>query len=862
VFVGRGSSRSAPAVACTGDEPTIITRKPSGSEGSVPRLDPSYELGKRLAGERLDHFELIEYVGGGGMGAVFRARDTMLDREVALKVLSRDKGADDETRRRFKNEAQSAARLDHENIARVYYVGEDKGMNYIVFEFIEGVNVRDLVIQRRAPLPLGEALSYTLQVTRALEHASSRDVVHRDIKPSNILITSEGRAKLVDMGLARLHQLNAPGDDLTASGVTLGTFDYISPEQARDPRSADVRSDIYSLGCTLYFMLTGQPPFPEGTVLQKLLQHNSDEPPDPRELNPRLPPEASQLLRKMLAKNPSRRYQSPVELIGDLLVLGEQAGLEPAGVSGLAWGSEGPELSFLERHLPWIVPVCLLLIAVVVLDILSRPPADATSVSTRSTNTGSAIAEPPAASSALPGNGAADPKVKLADNGNLPGDPTSAGISPTAPADPSPPAEAGQAGAETSKNAQPATPLRAGLLVVGDGNVGAQRFASLRAACNAAKTGDVIELRYDGRREERPIALNNVRFTIRAGDGFQPTVVFQPDDIDPLRYPRSMLTISGGRLTLLGLALELELPEPEKIPADGWSLFTLHRPESLELERCSLTIRRRAEQVAFFDMQPATGTNSMMANEEQLIDEPAIIHLEDCIVRGEAIVLRTSDLEPVHFTWENGLAVTTECFLSVGGGQLAPRHMQHVRLTLRHLTTVVGSGFCRLSNSFDAPFLSDVSIDCGDSILLSLRSGPLVEQQGVDGVGAFERQLTWHGDRNFYQGFDADAFWRIIDLDDAEGSQRRTFPEWVAHWGPQQEFLPTWGEIAWKHRPTIDRPVDTHAPADYALADAAAGNMARAGASDGHDVGASAGLLPALPSEPAKADASPAANTP
>ncbi len=358
------------------DEPTVITRNPPGSGSGAPRANGPLELGRMLAGERLNHFELMEYVGGGGMGAVFRARDTMLGREVALKVLSRDQGADDETRRRFQNEAQSAARLDHENIARVYYVGEDRGLNYIVFEFIEGINLRDHV-EQKGPLPLAEALSYAMQIAKALDHASSRDVVHRDIKPSNVLITSDGKAKLVDMGLARLHQMNAPGADLTASGVTLGTFDYISPEQARDPRSADVRSDIYSLGCTVYFMLTGRPPFPEGTVLQKLLQHNSDEPPDPREFNAELPVQVSDVVRRMLAKNPRRRYQTPGELMGDLLALAEQTGLSAA-----AWGWPGTaatqpvaEVSLVERHLPWVVPVTLLLAAVIAIDVLSRPSA-------------------------------------------------------------------------------------------------------------------------------------------------------------------------------------------------------------------------------------------------------------------------------------------------------------------------------------------------------------------------------------------------------------------------------------------------------------------------------------------------------
>ncbi len=284
------------------------------------------ENGGLLEGEQLGQFLLQKFIGGGGMGVVFRALDTTLNREVAVKVLSRDQSADDEALRRFRNEAQSAARLNHDNIARVHYVGEDRGVHYIVFEFIEGINLRDRV-EQHGPLPLAEAVSYTYQIAQALDHASQRDVIHRDIKPSNVLITPDGKAKLVDMGLARLNQVAHADNDLTASGVTLGTFDYISPEQARDPRSADVRSDMYSLGCSLFYMLTGQPPFPDGTVLQKLLQHQGDTPPDPRTIRPELPVEVTWLLARMLAKNPAQRFQLPSELAAELVKLGDKFGL-------------------------------------------------------------------------------------------------------------------------------------------------------------------------------------------------------------------------------------------------------------------------------------------------------------------------------------------------------------------------------------------------------------------------------------------------------------------------------------------------------------------------------------------------------
>ncbi len=325
--------------------------------------------GRILPGERLGDFDLLQYVGGGGMGKVFRAWDTRLCRDVALKILSPEHAADQETVRRFQNEAQSAARLDHDNIARVYHVGEDRGLHYIVFEFIEGVNVRNLV-ETKGPLSLAEAVSYTLQVADALAHASERNVVHRDIKPSNLLITPAGQAKLIDMGLARLLEVDPAVADLTASGVTLGTFDYISPEQARDPRNTDVRSDIYSLGCTFFFMLTGRPPFLGGTMLQKLLQHQADPPPDLHQFRPELSEDVDRILRKMLAKDPRHRYSSPLELVNDLLLVARAAGLRPAP-GGRTWTVPTvPVVPAYYRHLPWIVSVLALVAIVAVLEYL------------------------------------------------------------------------------------------------------------------------------------------------------------------------------------------------------------------------------------------------------------------------------------------------------------------------------------------------------------------------------------------------------------------------------------------------------------------------------------------------------------
>src|SRR5205823_5129157 len=173
----------------------------------------------------------------------------------------------------------------------------------------------------------------------------------------------QGRAKLVDMGLARQFERDGDDDGLTQSGMTLGTFDYISPEQARDPRDVDVRSDLYSLGCTLFHMLTGRPPFPGGTVLQKLLQHQEEPPPDVRTLNPEVPVELAAILAKLLAKDRDRRYQTPEQLVRDLLAVAGALGLRSLSPEGLVWMIATPPPAW-ERHLFWGIPALTFLLIV------------------------------------------------------------------------------------------------------------------------------------------------------------------------------------------------------------------------------------------------------------------------------------------------------------------------------------------------------------------------------------------------------------------------------------------------------------------------------------------------------------------
>jgi serine/threonine protein kinase len=305
------------------DAPTIISKKVPARNGPSGQSADSL-VGGSLRGRTLAHFELIEPIGVGGMAAVIRARDRQLDRPVALKILPPEMASDAENVLRFHQEARAAAKLDHENIARVFFCGEDQRLHFIAFEFVEGVNLRTL-LEKRGRLPVHEAVHFMLQIATGLAHAAARGVVHRDIKPSNIIISPNGRAKLVDMGLAR--NMGPQSDrDLTQSGVTLGTFDYIAPEQAMDPREADVRSDIYSLGCTFYHMLTGQAPVPEGTAAKKLHHHQHVAPVDPRQLNPNIPDDVAAILQRMMAKDPRERYQRAEHLVQHLIQVAQKLG--------------------------------------------------------------------------------------------------------------------------------------------------------------------------------------------------------------------------------------------------------------------------------------------------------------------------------------------------------------------------------------------------------------------------------------------------------------------------------------------------------------------------------------------------------
>jgi len=259
-----------------------------------------------------DRYEIIEQLGIGGMGAVYRVEDKKAKEEIALKLIKPEIAADKKTIDRFRNELTTARKIRHKNICGMYDLGEDKGSYYITMEYVPGEDLKGF-IKRAAPVSIERAISITKQVCDGLAEAHQLGVVHRDLKPSNIMIDKDGNARIMDFGLARTLETRG----ITDSGVMIGTPEYFSPEQA-ETKEVDHRSDIYSLGVILYEMLTGQRPFEGETALSVARKHADEIPKDPKEINPQIPDDLNGVIMKCLEKEKEKRYQNASELRKEL----------------------------------------------------------------------------------------------------------------------------------------------------------------------------------------------------------------------------------------------------------------------------------------------------------------------------------------------------------------------------------------------------------------------------------------------------------------------------------------------------------------------------------------------------------------
>lgn len=288
-----------------------------------------YQAKKILAGKAdelvVGPYVVLDKLGEGGMGKVFKATQLSLNRVVALKVVRNALLKNETALKRFRREVKAAADLNHPNIVRVFDADQAGDKHFLAMEHIPGYDLAHLV-KERGPLPVPLACSIVRQAAMGLQHAHDRHMVHRDIKPSNLLIASDGKAplttrsvvKILDMGLARMDTPEAAGEhlstELTRSGTVIGTPDYMSPEQAKNSRAVDHRSDLYSLGCTFYYLLAGEAPFTTGNALEKLLQHQMDPPRPIQLLRMETPPEVATIVHCLLAKRPEDRFQSGAAL--------------------------------------------------------------------------------------------------------------------------------------------------------------------------------------------------------------------------------------------------------------------------------------------------------------------------------------------------------------------------------------------------------------------------------------------------------------------------------------------------------------------------------------------------------------------
>ena len=864
---------------------TVVSRLPPVGLSSTASVNQVRESGNNLEGMQLGHFQLEELVGGGGMGTVYRATDTSLGRTVAVKVVARDQSAD-ATLARFRNEAQSAARLDHANIAQVFYVGEDAGWHYIVFEFIDGVNLRDLV-QQAGQLSIADAVSFTLQVAEAIDHASRRDVIHRDIKPSNVLVMKDGKVKLVDMGLARLSHVESASHDLTASGVTLGTFDYISPEQAADPRDADVRSDIYSLGCTLFFILTASPPFPNGTVLQKLLSHSGEAPPDIRDYRDDVDDSLAQILSKMLAKQPRDRYQHSSELCGELFQLAERLKLPLRQTAGTVWMTPRTRRrSWTEHQLPWVVPILGLLLVVIAVFLESRSIEPLVKREPR-------FAQVPVPSILVPamdGDEAVEttdsPVVPVRESRNVPAAPSIGAEADVEQASGLVGSDVGVA-MEPQVTADPTSSLQlvkrevggihsvvedsAGVELLGEGGGreslelsgqlrgladgisvdrvlvsndkgvaagGAVVVDSLQRAFEVAADEpgiQQIQLAFNGTRrvgsfEFRLDRIAQSELAIRAAPGYAPLLLFQSprgetrDTQDP-----AMIQVVGGKLTWEGVHFLFHLPMDQADTQDSAALFSLEGIDSLTLKSCTLTIENalrsgisRHQNIAFFVVAPVR----QLASQEPGGPLPTVasrIHLEDCLVRGEATLIRTDEAVPYQLIWKNGLLVTSErLFWSDGASQRADGERK-IQIDLQRVTAVMGRGLGRVEVGPDGSYLPEVALACNRCILTAGdttdNAVALLEYLGIRRVEDAKQLLLVAGAGNRYTGFQ--SRW-VIDPVDGE---RREFPldptgeEWYQESGIQRG-------VNWLQSREIGREHHQSLPQDYRTTDAGGNNAA------------------------------------
>lgn len=803
-------------------------------------------VAKVLLGTRLNHFFLEELIGGGGMGAVFRARDEQLDRVVAIKVIP-FVGDDPDLQRRFRNEAQSAAKLDHPRIARVFDVGNHGEWHYIVFEYIRGTNIRDLVINGGV-LPIDDAVFYTCELADAIQHASDRGIVHRDIKPSNVLIGEENKVKLVDMGLARSDNFEL-SEDMTASGVTLGTFDYISPEQARDPRDADFRSDIYSLGCTLYFMLCGRPPYPGGTMLQKLLSHGNAPPPDVREQREEVSDELAAVIRKMLAKSPDDRYQSSADLIADLREVAFRDELvRTQAVGPMPVGEPNPMLYWLELHAPWLVAVSLLIVTAGWLHL--------DSVASRQELEIPESAGPPLMSQVIPSQAVSDGVGETGEVDTSDGPTASPSIqsvppslasdttgdeavntdSPTREVAGTPvrrdDADDGSDGVGSDTDREPdiiVDPLEIVdrpprlIRVVGvdvpleydrDGERALQTASFSQAVALAEQFGvDHVEVTTRVVYSE-PVKINRDNLRINSTVAGGSTIVFEPDESSSMERS-NVLQIGSNRVEIEDIHFVWKVAAGE---INGGALFAINDNPLVRLTDCSITIENvgLCESVYAFDVvtdPEHIGSRSEVSSRDEDSLPLVAIELNNVIVRGEIGMIHMDYAAELQLNWDNGLLVISEPMIDTAGARLLPSPTAApIQLMLTRLTADAPKGLLRMRVGVSGADPVMVDRSAVSSVFLVDAGVPHFEFRGLKSMPSDRQLLRLRGTTNAYDTDPTLSEPVLMLWTEMDESEMTRFKDLTARW--PDEVSPRWS-VYWSKVRRSDASASRAHPTDY-----------------------------------------------
>ncbi|HWG46830.1 MAG TPA: serine/threonine-protein kinase [Gemmataceae bacterium] len=285
------------------------------ASGLLTQFQAEQLLQGKHRGFTIGKYRVLERIGTGGHSTVYLCEHILVKRRVAIKVLPNAKSDNPTALARFYREARAAGALDHPNLVKAHDIDQDNGLHFFVMDYVDGSSLQDIV-SRFGPLPIARAAHYIRQAAQGLHAASGAGLVHRDIKPANILLDRHGVIRVLDLGLARF--FCDDDDPLTLkfdADNVLGTADYVAPEQALNSHDVDIRADIYGLGGTFYFLLAGQPLFPEGQITQKLIWHQTRQPAPLRQLRPEVPAELAVVVERMIHKDPARRYQTPHEVI-------------------------------------------------------------------------------------------------------------------------------------------------------------------------------------------------------------------------------------------------------------------------------------------------------------------------------------------------------------------------------------------------------------------------------------------------------------------------------------------------------------------------------------------------------------------